>query len=81
MQTCILLLHGLQISFIDGKMIDFSTTMIFVVALVCVLVALVFVHDYMRKSTRAWALLSKFNGDKGLPIIGNALALGFDSDG
>nr|DAB41806.1 TPA_inf: cytochrome P450 CYP405A1 [Epiphyas postvittana] len=55
--------------------------MIFVVALVCVLVALVFLHDYMRKSTRAWALLSKFNGDKGLPIIGNALALGFDSDG
>ncbi|XP_047989788.1 cytochrome P450 4d2-like isoform X2 [Leguminivora glycinivorella] len=55
--------------------------MILVATLMCVAVALVFYYDHKRKNTRAKKLLSQFNGSDGLPIIGNALELGFNSDG
>ncbi|KAI5641118.1 cytochrome p450 domain-containing protein [Phthorimaea operculella] len=46
-----------------------------VIVLVCLIV-----QDVMRKRSSRWRHLYKFPGDTGLPVIGNALALGFDSD-
>lgn len=55
--------------------------MYLVVVLVVVLVVLVLIHDYVRKCSYRWKMLSQFPGDPPLPLIGNALQIGFDADG
>nr|ACZ97406.2 cytochrome P450 CYP405A2 [Zygaena filipendulae] len=54
--------------------------MLFPLVLVGIAVLLIIVQDYVRKSSRTWKLLNKFPGDKPLPLIGNALQIGFNSD-
>ncbi|VVD06077.1 unnamed protein product [Leptidea sinapis] len=51
------------------------------VLLLSLLVPLLFLYyQYVKRSSRKWKLLSKYPGDYPLPIIGNALQLGFDAD-
>lgn len=53
----------------------------FVITLIVAAVVLLIVQDWMRKRGVRWENLSKFPGNNPLPIIGDALELGFDSDG
>nr|DAB41819.1 TPA_inf: cytochrome P450 CYP405A23 [Calephelis virginiensis] len=48
--------------------------------LLAVIVCLVIVNDIMRKRSYRWKKLSEFPGDTPLPLLGNGLQLGFDSD-
>nr|DAB41768.1 TPA_inf: cytochrome P450 CYP405A14 [Calycopis cecrops] len=43
-------------------------------------VCLVLVHDFIRKCSYRWKKLSEYPGDTPLPLVGNALQLGFDAD-
>nr|DAB41769.1 TPA_inf: cytochrome P450 CYP405A17 [Phoebis sennae] len=51
----------------------FFILLLFAAGLLCV-------HEFMRRRSRNWKLLSKYPGDSPLPIIGNGLQLGFDAD-
>ncbi|XP_072942107.1 probable cytochrome P450 4e1 [Epargyreus clarus] len=54
--------------------------MYLLISLVVILIVLVLVHDYIRKCSYRWKMLSQFPGDPPLPLIGNALQIGFDAD-
>lgn len=49
--------------------------------IVSFLIIFVIGREYQRKSSLRWKKLQAFPGDKPLPLIGNSLQLGFDSDG
>nr|XP_032512374.1 cytochrome P450 4d2-like [Danaus plexippus plexippus]DAB41764.1 TPA_inf: cytochrome P450 CYP405A7 [Danaus plexippus] len=48
--------------------------------IVSFLIIFVIGREYQRKSSLRWKKLQAFPGDKPLPLIGNSLQLGFDSD-
>ncbi|XP_041973209.1 cytochrome P450 4d2-like [Aricia agestis] len=51
-----------------------------ILILLFTVVCLVLVHDFLRKCGYRWKKLSEFPGDRPLPLVGNALQLGFDAD-
>nr|DAB41811.1 TPA_inf: cytochrome P450 CYP405A19 [Calycopis cecrops] len=48
--------------------------------LLLVIIFLIVLQNYVRKHSYYWKKLSEFPGDPPLPLIGNMLQLGFDSD-
>lgn len=52
--------------------------LIFLLVLLCLFII---IHDLIRKRSNCWKKLSEFPGDAPLPLIGNGLQLGFNSDG
>ncbi|CAG5055912.1 unnamed protein product [Parnassius apollo] len=54
--------------------------MILHMSLVVLTFLLVILYHSIRKNTRRWKNLSKFPGNPPLPLIGNALEIGFDAD-
>lgn len=54
--------------------------MFVIVFMFVAVVVLVVAQEVMRRRSSRWRLLSKFPGDFPLPVIGNALQLGFNAD-
>ncbi|CAK1578438.1 unnamed protein product [Parnassius mnemosyne] len=50
------------------------------ISLVVLTFILVILYNSIRNNTRRWKNLSKFPGNPPLPLIGNALEIGFDAD-